>query len=823
MRKLVLLLWVVAVVSGDGERSNAEYGASYKGEVGNGSGTTELVFPTPPRGEVVRLWVHSSDANSRHPALVVVRQPQAVLSCQLPYQLQPNHSYPQVARTLCPLQDQQNGSVIVELSSFSPTPVAYNLTASLLTPTNFSLELGKPHKVVDLSPSEPQIFHFSFAQVPSHVKSVLVQARSYDDFCAVISIQPVGCPVYDEDANVNFVGTYQTLTGSAAIPIRRDLLEEFFVVLVVRGSDESCGEMKKLKPSNRATPLSRVKAESRRVKQVMLLVREGRAELSAAVGLTVGALAGIYLVALAVSLWMNARDSNELRRAVERLGAEASAEGKGLMAGSGENGSRYGTLDAAVSGNLTNDDAPTSSSANSPLLDDSATTAEVGTSVAARGSVNPAVDEITGSMDEYDTLPDADLDKKVIRAKRDLKVSDLAMKSYKARDKKYRLYHWNLLTISIFYVLPVIQLVLAYQAAVFKSGNEDLCYYNFLCATPLGGLFAFNNVFSNLGYVLLGILFLLLVRRRHVTYQRVRATLPDGMGLPRHFGLHYAIGLSLVMEGILSGCYHVCPNYSNFQFDTAFMYMLGALGMLQLYQMRHPDINASSHVAYALMAGMILLSVVGVVANGILFWILFSAFYALLMVLIGIQFYYKGQWKLGRGFTARVAQDWRGSCSPRDGLPAFFRPAYPDRLVFLLLGLLLNGAFLGLGLARQPADFDTFLLTVFISNLLAYVVYYLLMKLRHGERLGGRPLVCMGLGAAAWSAALYFYFSAATDWTQSAALSRVQNQECVLLGFYDSHDVWHFVSALSLFLSFLLLLVVDDDLTYKLAADIPVF
>jgi len=26
------------------------------------------------------------------------------------------------------------------------------------------------------------------------------------------------------------------------------------------------------------------------------------------------------------------------------------------------------------------------------------------------------------------------------------------------------------------------------------------------------------------------------------------------------------MGVALVMEGVLSGCYHVCPSYDNFQF-----------------------------------------------------------------------------------------------------------------------------------------------------------------------------------------------------------------------------------------------------------------
>ena len=35
------------------------------------------------------------------------------------------------------------------------------------------------------------------------------------------------------------------------------------------------------------------------------------------------------------------------------------------------------------------------------------------------------------------------------------------------------------------------------------------------------------------------------------------------------------------------------------------------------------------------------------------------------------------------------------------------------------------------------------------------------------------------------------------------AVSREGNKDCILMGFYDAHDVWHFLSAISLFFSFL--------------------
>ena len=51
----------------------------------------------------------------------------------------------------------------------------------------------------------------------------------------------------------------------------------------------------------------------------------------------------------------------------------------------------------------------------------------------------------------------------------------------------------------------------------------------------------------------------------------------------------------------MSGCYHVCPNHTNFQFDTAFMYTISILILLKIYQSRHPDINANAYTAFGVL------------------------------------------------------------------------------------------------------------------------------------------------------------------------------------------------------------------------------
>ena len=47
--------------------------------------------------------------------------------------------------------------------------------------------------------------------------------------------------------------------------------------------------------------------------------------------------------------------------------------------------------------------------------------------------------------------------------------------------------------------------------------------------------------------------------------------------------------------------------------DTAFMYIIAGLGMLKLYQQRHQDVNANAHAAYACLAIVIFLAMLGVV------------------------------------------------------------------------------------------------------------------------------------------------------------------------------------------------------------------
>ncbi|XP_021548082.1 SID1 transmembrane family member 1 isoform X4 [Neomonachus schauinslandi] len=429
---------------------------------------------------------------------------------------------------------------------------------------------------------------------------------------------------------------------------------------------------------------------------------------------------------------------------------------------------------------------------------------------------------------DFDTLPDIESDKNIIRTKVFLFLSDLSRKDRRIISKKYKIYFWNIVTIAVFYALPVIQLVITYQIVANTTGNQDICYYNFLCAHPLGVLSAFNNIFSNLGYVLLGFLFLLIVLHRDILHHRAleaKDSFAMEYGIPKHFGVFYAMGIALIMEGVLSACYHVCPNYSNFQFDTSFMYMIAGLCMLKLYQTRHPDINASAYAAYASFAAVITLTVLGVVfgKNDVWFWVIFSAIHVLASLALSTQIYYMGRFKIDvsdsdLGIFRRASMVFYTDFVQQCG-----RPLYMDRMVLLILGNLFNGSFALYGLIYRPRDFASYMLGIFICNLLLYLAFYIIMKLRSSEKLLPTPLLCIVATVVMWATSLYFFFQKPSSWEDTPAESRERNRECILLDFFDDHDIWHFLSATALFFSFLVLLTLDDDLDVVHRDQIPVF
>ena len=123
----------------------------------------------------------------------------------------------------------------------------------------------------------------------------------------------------------------------------------------------------------------------------------------------------------------------------------------------------------------------------------------------------------------------------------------------------------------------------------------------------------------------------------------------------------------------------------------------------------------------------------------------------------------------------------------------------------------------------QPADFSTYFLTILISNFILSLFYYLITKIIYCERPSLRPILYFIACVIFWLVGVVFYSKTITDWLKSPALSRNGNEECILLDFFDSHDLWHFLSAFALFFSFLMLMTLDDQQEGTPRRDLRVF
>ncbi|XP_061639127.1 SID1 transmembrane family member 2 isoform X1 [Phyllopteryx taeniolatus] len=838
----VLLCFFVALlacVSGAlGETKNViqkdgEFDVSYNDTVTSENQTIYAFNHTVSRTktEGVRVSVDVLSQNLQSPILFVIRQKQAVLSFQVPLILrglyQRKYPYNHLGRTLCQPPTRAASETqyfFVDVSTLSSQGTNYQLRVSrvesftLQTDTTFSFTA---------SPSQPQYFKYVF---PEGVDTVIVKVSSDMTFpCSVMSIQDIQCPVYDLDNNVAFIGMYQTMTKKGAITVQRKDFpsNSFYVVVVVKTEDEACGGPLRFYPLR---PDELIDAGNRS-KTLNVVVSPAIKSEVYVMGMLfcLGIFLSFYLLTLLVACLEKKRAKR--RELFQNIDDTSPAETASLLGKNGDGQiaatpNEYGSLESTISSEAITDSAPSVDSATSadnymgrepfkrrPILNQLHHTA-ICIERSVWKNVGRSRQESLSSIeeDDYDTLDDINSDKNIVRTKKYLCVSDLSRKDKRVLSKKYQIYFWNIATIAVFYALPVIQLVITYQTVVNVTGNQDICYYNFMCAHPLGALSAFNNILSNLGYVMLGLLFLLIVLKRDIVHNRALACHEVNAlecGIPKHFGLFYAMGTALMMEGLLSACYHVCPNYTNFQFDTSFMYMIAGLCMLKLYQKRHPDINASAYTAYACLAAVIFFSVLGVVfgRGNTVFWIVFSVIHILATLLLSTQLYYMGRWRLDSGVLRRMVYVVYTDC-----IRQCTGPMYIDRMVLLVMGNIVNWSLAAYGLIERPSDFASYLLAIAICNLLLYFAFYIIMKLRSGEAIQCLAMVCILFTAVVWGFALYFFFQGLSTWQKTPAESREHNRDCILLSFFDDHDIWHFLSSIAMFGSFLVLLTMDDDL-----------
>ena len=374
-------------------------------------------------------------------------------------------------------------------------------------------------------------------------------------------------------------------------------------------------------------------------------------------------------------------------------------------------------------------------------------------------------------------------------------------------EKKYMRFVWGICSICLFFGIPALQSTILKQEIASTKGDLDFCYFNSRCATHIGSIYAFNNVWSNSGFVLLGVLFILIVTTRY------RNSRQSETGADRYVGLELAMGLSMITEGLMSALYHACPNAGNYKYDTLFMFVSLLLIMLQLYTSRHAHSNLSSHTFILLIGMFICLSILEALESSQLLYCIRSI-YILFVILttltLLVNIYHLGNASL-LIFTLHDVISKRKS---------IFRVCWPThnkhRMVHLIFVLGINLCGASCLLFMPQLEMGTIFIGIFGGNFCFYLCYYWVMKIIKSEHKHNTLvfLVTFSIGIFSvllWIIAFSVYRNPVTNWAMGPVISKEMNRECVLWGFYDEHDLWHILSAYALFFTYLSIVKTDDN------------
>ncbi|KAL7667530.1 hypothetical protein ACOME3_010648 [Neoechinorhynchus agilis] len=276
------------------------------------------------------------------------------------------------------------------------------------------------------------------------------------------------------------------------------------------------------------------------------------------------------------------------------------------------------------------------------------------------------------------------------------------------------------------------------------------------------------------------------------------------------------MAIGLFFEGIMSACYHVCPSRRNFQFDTTFMYVIAILNVLKIYEGRHPDINPHAYTTFSFLALVILAVVVGAYFSISGFWYIMAAIHGSTCIVLATKVYYMSRLK----FNSRIlAQLWylmseNGLCT---------KPRHLDRFILIVIFILTNIGYAIYRVLDPPNTLADHLVFVCLGNLAFYLVWYVMMKMHYREPFTFAAKVSFGLASVLWSSSFFLFNQKLKSWNVEPATSRSLNANCILFNFYDIHDLWHLVSSLAIFFTFLAVMTIDDGIRMWKRDQIHVF
>ena len=271
------------------------------------------------------------------------------------------------------------------------------------------------------------------------------------------------------------------------------------------------------------------------------------------------------------------------------------------------------------------------------------------------------------------------------------------------------------------------------------------------------------------------------------------------------FSIGYALAWALCFQGMFSALYHFCPSRFTFQFDTAFMFVIAGLSVILLYNgiERQPcttEVEAKSRVEAAnlflfFLVPLLIFNYFGTMYHSeagldkkfqIPFFLFFIVWFLIIATWAGYKVHAVCSCTKGILLTLFCLSGFVVTPLALFILWSIKILEFTDAILWFCIAesVVASGGSFCLGLKCEELKGTLcFIIKIFFKVLYTFVILAF-------------------NGFALW----IFFAKETTDKSKSPEKSRDLNQECILLAFFDWHDVWHFCSSFGLFMAALMVI-----------------
>ena len=285
------------------------------------------------------------------------------------------------------------------------------------------------------------------------------------------------------------------------------------------------------------------------------------------------------------------------------------------------------------------------------------------------------------------------------------------------------------------------------------------------------------------------------------------------------FSIGYAFSWALLFEGLFSMLYHLCPTKMTFQFDLAFMFVISGLIVVVMYngiQLNHAGERGghvgASNFYLGFIVPLYILNYIGSLnhskegliptaawATPLALWVFF------IFNWVGYKLYLEN-WCL-LILWRWVVKNCRLQCvGSHSWNPNNYSPqnVKEGKFVCLMIGLIVAVLMFCLfSVTKYIGSLPHALLFTCILESVIVICWKLSKCCCLWRDLGYKKFPCVIIYvlttlALGFSALAFFIGLATTDKAETPEISRNKNHKCIIIDFYDYHDLWHILSSFAL-------------------------